>query len=57
MIINKIEIFGNDGRLVKTSALKSVNDKIDVSALASGIYYIRTYNNGNYIKSLKFIKK
>lgn len=57
MIINKIEIFGNDGRLVKTAALKSVNDKIDVSALASGIYYIRTYNNGNYIKSLKFIKK
>ncbi len=57
MVINKIEIFGNDGKLVKTTALKTNNDKIDVSSLPQGIYYIRTYNNGNYIKSLKFIKK
>lgn len=56
MVINKIEIFGNDGRLVKSVALKTDNDKIDISGLTSGIYYIRTYNKGNYIKSLKFIK-
>ncbi len=55
--INEVEIFGNDGRLVKRAFIKNETDKIDVKNLPVGTYYVRTYNNGNFVKSLKFIKK
>lgn len=55
--IDVIEIFGNDGKLVKKASIKNETDKIDVSAFSAGVYYIRAYNQGNLIKSLKFIKK
>lgn len=54
--ITEVEIFGNDGRLIKRSYIKNETDKIDVKTLTSGTYYIRTYDNGNFIKSMKFIK-
>lgn len=55
-LIDEVEIFGNDGRLVKTAKVKNETDKIDVKNFASGIYYVRAYNKGNFIKSLKFVK-
>jgi len=54
--INEVEIFGNDGRLVKRANIKNETDKIDVKNLPVGTYYVRTYDNGNFIKSMKFIK-
>ncbi|PZU86268.1 MAG: zinc metalloprotease [Chryseobacterium sp.] len=54
--INEVEIFGNDGRLVKRANIKNETDKIDVKSLPVGTYYVRTYDNGNFIKSMKFIK-
>lgn len=54
--INEVEIFGNDGRLVKKANIKNETDKIDVKSLPVGTYYVRTYDNGNFIKSMKFIK-
>jgi hypothetical protein len=54
--INEVEIFGNDGRLVKKANIKNETDKIDVKSLPIGTYYVRTYDNGNFIKSMKFIK-
>ena len=54
--INEVEIFGNDGRLVKKTNINNEIDKIDVRGLPAGTYYVRTYDNGNFIKSMKFIK-
>ncbi len=54
--INEVEIFGNDGKLVKRANVKNETDKIDVKSLPVGTYYVRTYDNGNFIKSMKFIK-
>lgn len=55
--INEVEIFGNDGRLVKRANIKNETDKIDVKSLPVGTYFVRTYDNGNFIKSMKFIKQ
>ncbi|WP_157444269.1 MULTISPECIES: T9SS type A sorting domain-containing protein [unclassified Chryseobacterium] len=37
--------------------MKNETDKIDVKDFAAGVYYVRTYNDENFIKSMKFIKK
>ncbi|WP_228448950.1 zinc-dependent metalloprotease [Chryseobacterium mulctrae] len=55
--INEIEIFNAEGRLVKKAFIKNETDKIDVKDFAAGVYYVRTYNDKNFIKSMKFIKK
>ena len=55
--LDVVEIFGNDGRLIKKVELKNNHDKIDVKALPAGLYYLRTYSQKNVVKSLKFIKK
>lgn len=54
--INEVEIFANDGKLVKKANIKNETDKIDVKSLPVGTYFVRTYDNGNFIKSMKFIK-
>ena len=54
--INEVEIFAADGKLVKKANVKNETDKIDVKNLPVGTYYVRAYNNGNFIKSMKFIK-
>lgn len=54
--INEAEIFATDGKLVKKANIKNETDKIDVKNLPSGTYFVRTYENGNFIKSMKFIK-
>lgn len=55
--INEVEIFGNDGKLIKKASLNNETDKIDVKNLPVGTYYVRTYNESGFVKSLKFIKK
>ncbi|WDF47827.1 M43 family zinc metalloprotease [Chryseobacterium sp. KACC 21268] len=55
--INEVEIFAADGKLVKRANVKNETDKIDVKQLPLGTYYVRTYNEGGFVKSLKFIKK
>lgn len=55
--INEVEIFANDGKLVKRANVKNETDKIDVSQIPLGTYYVRTYNESGFVKSLKFIKK
>lgn len=55
--INEVEIFNAEGRLVKKAFIKNETDKIDVKDFADGVYYVRTYNDKNFIKSMKFIKK
>ncbi|WP_051878834.1 M43 family zinc metalloprotease [Chryseobacterium sp. FH1] len=55
--INEVEIFASDGKLVKKANVKNETDKIDVKQLPLGTYYVRTYNESGFVKSLKFIKK
>lgn len=55
--IDEVEIFNSEGRLVKKAVIRNETDKIDVKDFASGVYYVRTYNGRNFIKSMKFIKK
>lgn len=57
MKINTAEIFNSEGRLVKKAEIKNETYKIDVRDLASGVYFVRTYNNYDFVKSMKFIKK
>jgi len=54
--ISEVEIFGNDGRLIRKASIKNETDKIDIKNLPAGAYFVRTYNGGNFIKSMKFIK-
>lgn len=55
--INEVEIFNAEGRLVKKAFIKNETDKIDVKDFVNGVYYVRTYNNKDFVKSMKFIKK
>lgn len=55
--INEVEIFASDGKLVKKANVKNETDKIDVKQLSLGTYYVRTYNESGFVKSMKFIKK
>ncbi|MBO6200148.1 MAG: zinc-dependent metalloprotease [Chryseobacterium sp.] len=55
--INEVEIFATDGKLVKKAKVKNETDKIDVKQLPLGTYYVRTYNESGFVKSMKFIKK
>ena len=55
--INEVEIFSADGKLVKKANVKNETDKIDVKQLPLGTYYVRSYNESGFVKSMKFIKK
>ena len=55
--IDEIEIFNSEGRLIKKAEIRNETTKIEVNDFSAGVYYIRTYTKGNFIKSLKFIKK
>ncbi len=55
--VDEVEIFNSEGRLVRKAFIKNETDKIDIKDLANGVYYVRTYNDRNFVKSMKFIKK
>ena len=55
--IDEVEIFNTMGQLVKTQKLTQTNNAINIEEFASGTYYIRIYNQGQFLKSDKVIKK
>jgi len=55
--IDEVEIFNTMGQLVKTQKLSLANNVINIEELASGTYYLRIYNQGQFMKSDKVIKK
>lgn len=58
MDVDEVEIFNQNGQLVKTSKLTAKeSNKVTVDDLASGIYYLRIYNQNQFIKSDKLIIK
>ena len=54
--IDEVDIFDNNGRLVKNQKLSQINNIITIEDLASGTYFIRIYAEGRFLKSDKFIK-
>ncbi len=54
--IDEVDIFDNNGRLVKNQKLTQINNIITIEDLASGTYFIRIYAEGQFLKSDKFIK-
>jgi hypothetical protein len=54
--VDKVEIFSTTGQLVKTHAV-SGDHKIGIEELESGVYFIRIYGDGKFLKSDKIIKK
>lgn len=54
--IDEIEIFNSEGRLIKKSEIRNETTKVDINDFPTGMYYIRAYGKGNFIKSMKFIK-
>ncbi len=54
--IDEVEIFNTMGQLVKTQKLTLANNVINIEELASGTYYLRIYNQGQFLKSDKVIK-
>ena len=55
--IDEVEIFNELGQLVKTQKLSLANNVINIEELASGTYFLRIYNQGQFLKSDKVIKK
>lgn len=55
--IDEVELFNAVGQLIKTQKLTQTNNIINIEELASGTYYLRIYNEGNFLKSDKIIKK
>jgi len=55
--VDEVEIFNQQGQLVKTARLKGDETKVSVDGLASGIYYLRIYKENNFVKSDKIIIK
>jgi hypothetical protein len=55
--IDEVQIFNTVGQLVKTQKLTQTNNEINIEDLASGTYYLRIYNQGEFLKSDKIIKK
>ena len=55
--IDEVEIFNELGQLVKSQKLSLANNVINIEELASGTYYLRIYNEGQFLKSDKVIKK
>lgn len=54
--IDEVDIFDNNGRLVKNQKLTQMNNIITIEDLASGTYFVRIYTEGKFLKSDKFIK-
>jgi hypothetical protein len=53
--IDAIEIINSVGAMVLRR--RDVNDRIDVSDLHRGLYFVKVYSKGNLLKAQKFIKK
>ncbi len=55
--IDQVEIYNSNGQLVKTQKLIDLNNKICIDEFQSGVYYLRIYEQGKFLKSDKIVKK
>ena len=54
--IDEVEIYNTVGQLIKTQKVTQTNNTINIEELATGSYYLRIYNQGEFLKSDKIIK-
>jgi hypothetical protein len=55
--VDLVEIYNTNGQLVKSQKLTDINNKIYIEEFQSGVYFLRIYNEGKFLKSDKIIKK
>lgn len=55
--VNKVQIYNTTGQLVKTATVSGMDANISIEDLETGVYYLRLYDNKQYLKSAKLIKK
>lgn len=55
--VDQVEIFSAVGQLVKSQKVSKTNNTINIEDLAAGTYYLRIYNEGQYLKSDKIVKE
>ena len=55
--VDQVEVFNANGQLVKTQNLTEANNKIYIDEFQAGVYYLRIYNQGTFLKSDKIVKK
>jgi|GEM_PF-2283727 len=53
----EVKIFSTTGQLVQSQEITSPNEKINVSQLPSGFYFVRLLNGNSDEASLKFVKR
>ncbi len=55
--VDFVEVYNLNGQLVKSQKLENTNNKVVIDDFEAGIYYLRIYNQGDFLKSDKIIKK
>ncbi len=55
--VDFIEIYNGAGQLVHSQNLSPTSNYIDIESFESGVYFMRIYSDGKFLKSDKVIKK
>jgi hypothetical protein len=55
--IDFVEIYNLNGQLVKTQTLEQINNKVYIDEFVSGVYFLKIYNEGKFLKSDKIVRK
>ncbi|WP_290837017.1 T9SS type A sorting domain-containing protein [Flavobacterium sp.] len=55
--VDRVEIYDNNGQLKKTVRIEKGETRVSTESLETGIYYLRLYGQGKFLKSDKLIKK
>lgn len=55
--VDRVEIYNANGQLKKAEHLPKDQNRVTTDGLDSGVYYLRLYSSGKFLKSEKLIKK
>ena len=55
--VDFIEIYNSAGQLVRSQEVSPTSNYIDIESFESGIYFMRIYSEGKFLKSDKVVKK
>lgn len=57
ILVDRVEIYNTNGQLKKVNRLDKEQSRIPTDGLETGVYYLRLYSGGKFLKSDKLIKK
>lgn len=57
IVVDFVEIYNGAGQLVRSQDLSPTSNYVDIESFESGIYFMRIYSDGKFLKSDKVIKK